>query len=171
MINLPNEIIIYSLEKNSKNFLLFLGLAQGWGLVRTDVNHIFLKNNSAFIMGSKKDLTVNKTSLANFVFGLYRYFSQFIKLQGMGYKGAISKSFLVLKLGFSHRLLFKIVKDIKLSYVSRQLLLLQGRDIDSIKKIVYNLQKLRKASAYKKKGLFLKGAIIKIKQSSKKSKF
>ena len=109
--------------------------------------------------------------MANFVFGLYRYFSQFIKLQGMGYKGAVSKSFLILKLGYSHRLLFKIVKDIKLTYVSRQLLLLQGRDVDSLKKIIYNLQKLRKASAYKKKGLFLKGSIIKIKQSSKKSKF
>jgi len=40
-----------------------------------------------------------------------------------------------------------------------------------IKNLIFNLQKLRAINAYKKKGLIIKGSIIKIKQSSKKSKF
>lgn len=165
MLSIPKEIVVYALKRKNQNFLVILSISQGWGLLKVDSDIDFITINYKKIVNSYKKLIIN------FLLGFYRFFSQFIKLKGMGYKSIILSSKLIFKLGYSHRILYKVYKDIKLLYISKQLLLFVGRSINKIKNIVYNLQCLRKANVYKKKGIFLKGSIIKIKQSSKKSKF
>jgi len=172
MFRVPKEIISYNLTSKTNNFLILLSVTQGWGLVKIKSNCIFLKKKMPIKLNSQRNsIQSEEMMLTNFIFGLYRCFSQNIKFQGMGYKSSFLQSILILKLGYSHRLLLKIPKNIKLVYVSRQVVKFKSRTVSSIKNLVYNLQNLRKANAYKKKGLFLKGSIIKIKQSSKKSKF
>jgi len=137
-----------------------------------DSKHIFLKENSFLnVVKDKKVVSSYKVLIENFLMGFYRYYFQYVQLKGMAYKSIVLFSNLIFKLGYSHRIMYVSCKDLKLLYVSKQSLMVLGRSINRVKNIVYNLQCLRKINVYKKKGIFLKGSIVKIKQSSKKSKF
>jgi len=103
--------------------------------------------------------------------GFYRFFLQCLILKGMGYKTLILKPFLFLKLSQSHRLVYRVKKNIKISYLNKQLLFIRSKFINILKILIYFLQKYSKVNIYKKKGFFLKGSIIFTKLSSKKSKF
>ena len=89
----------------------------------------------------------------------------------MGYKNLILGSHLLLKLSQSHRLVYKVKKNIKVFYVNKQVLHIQSKCLNKLKNLIYFFQKFSKINAYKKKGIFLKGSIISTKVSSKKSKF
>ena len=105
--------------------------------------------------------------------GLYKNYFHWIQLNGMGFKGLVirNKKLLVLKLGFSHKIIFKEKLGIAVTYKQRRLFKLVGRDDYIIKSIVYSFKNLQKANAYKKKGVYLKGSILGFKISSKKAKF
>jgi ribosomal protein L6P/L9E len=89
----------------------------------------------------------------------------------MGYKNAIIGSKLILRLAPSHRLVYNIQDNLKLTYINKQYLVLKSKSLSLVKKVVFFLQKFGKINAYKKIGIFLKGNIIFVKTSSKKSKF
>jgi ribosomal protein L6P/L9E len=89
----------------------------------------------------------------------------------MGYKTTMAALNLVFKLSQSHRLVYKIQKDIKIIYLHKQALIFKTKSLDLLKKIVFFLRKFGKKNVYKKKGVFLKGSVISVKINSKKSKF
>lgn len=172
MLNIPKEVIVYAYKQENQIFLVILSVSQGWGLVKVNLKHIFLKKKFCFsILKNKRIVNSYKNLIINFILGFYRYFFQFVKLKGMAYKAMVVSSTLVFKLGYSHRILYTSYKNIKVLYLSKQLLMVIGRSINKIKNIIYTLRSLRKVNVYKKKGIFFKGSIVKLKQSSKKSKF
>lgn len=89
----------------------------------------------------------------------------------MGYKVQVNKISLVFKLGYSHRIIYKSLKDTLISYHTRNFFDIQSRSLANINRIISILQKLGKSNSYKKKGIFIKGSFISLKSSSKKSKF
>ena len=101
----------------------------------------------------------------------YKNFMQYLKLKGMGYKTTINDCSLVFKLSQSHRLVYKIQRNIKITFLHKQALIFKSKSLHLLKKILFFLQKFGKKNAYKKKGIFLKGMIIPVKINSKKSKF
>jgi ribosomal protein L6P/L9E len=107
----------------------------------------------------------------NLVFGFYKKFFLFLKIRGIGYRSIFSKKGLHLKLGFSHRVVIAIRSNIKLYYVSRRLSMLISRDLYRLKNLVEQIQNIKKRSTYKKKGVYLKGMIFRLKPSGKKSRF
>jgi ribosomal protein L6P/L9E len=143
-----------------------LSISQGWGneggyrLVSAGIS---LK----FIFFSK----VHLYFLSNLFLGFFRNYYYYLRFKGMGFKMIGHLVGIVLKLGYSHRVLFIRQKEIAFTYLNRYLLKLEGRSISLIKTILFNFLRLRKKSAYKKKGIFLKGSILKLKITSKKSKF
>lgn len=96
-----------------------------------------------------------------------------MKFKGLGFKCAILPKFgiLSLKLGYSHRTVFKPLKNILLQYKQKFVFSLEGRDLCVLKESLFNLKKIRKLGVYKKKGLYLKGVLCGLKSSSKQSKF
>jgi ribosomal protein L6P/L9E len=103
--------------------------------------------------------------------GYYKNFIQYLKLKGMGYKITTNYCSLVFKLSQSHRLVYKIQRNIKITFLHKQALILKSKSLHLLKNIVFFLQKFGKKNAYKKKGIFFKGMIISVKVNSKKSKF
>ena len=89
----------------------------------------------------------------------------------MGFKMICHLVGIILKLGYSHRVLFIRQKEIVFTYLNRHLLKIEGRSLSLIKMILFQFMRLRVKSAYIKKGVFLKGSILKYKITSKKSKF
>ena len=89
----------------------------------------------------------------------------------MGFKMICHLVAIIFKLGYSHRVLFIRQTEIAFTYLNRHLLKIEGRSLALIKIILFQFMQLRVKSAYKKKGIFLKGSILKFKITSKKSKF
>jgi ribosomal protein L6P/L9E len=106
----------------------------------------------------------------NFLFGLYKNYHIYFRLKGIGYKMMkIGLNFL-LKIGFSHRIIYLIKKNLRFSYQNKQLLKIESRSLFNLKNIIFIFQKIRKINCYKKKGIFLKGSMVKIKINKKKAK-
>lgn len=106
--------------------------------------------------------------LFNFFLGFYKNYSQYLKLKGVGFKAVVINLGLLIKLGYSHRVLYLFVKDLKFFYINKQLLQIEGRCVYKLKNLFYKFQTIRKSNVYKKKGIFLKGVILKMKVSNKK---
>lgn len=131
-----------------------------------------LKITSTLFFKSPVGLALFSYSFVNLVFGLFRTFLFCLVLKGMGFKFLGLQRFGVLvKLGFSHRIFFKIPNDIKIYYKTKQLFFVKSRSFFLLKKILYSFFKLKKILVYKRKGIVFKGSIFFLKQTSKKLKF
>jgi len=105
-----------------------------------------------------------------FILGFYKNYFHFLKLKGIGYKIILFSLNIIIKLGFSHRILFLLKKDLKVQYINKQLLKIESRYLNIVKNTIFMFINIRKINLYKKKGFFFKSPIIKIKISNKKSK-
>jgi ribosomal protein L6P/L9E len=93
-----------------------------------------------------------------------------MKFKGVGYKIIkIGLNFL-LKVGFSHRIVYLLKKNLRVNFYNKQLIKIESRSLSILKNCIYVFQKISKLNSYKKKGFFLRGSIIKIKINKKKSK-
>jgi ribosomal protein L6P/L9E len=103
--------------------------------------------------------------------GFYKNYFYFLKLKGMGFKLIGHPKGVIFKLGYSHKLLVLKISDVCFFYLTKQLFQIKGRSGFFLKNLISSLIQLRKTTVYKKKGVFLKGSIIQLKLTSKKSKF
>jgi ribosomal protein L6P/L9E len=91
----------------------------------------------------------------------------------MGFKGIVIKksNILMLKLGFSHRVVFLNTSDVKFYYKGKTQFTIESRDYLYLTNILFSFKMLKKINAYIKKGIYIKGELYTFKFSSKKSKF
>jgi ribosomal protein L6P/L9E len=165
---ISNKVVTYSFLKNKKIFGLVISPNKGWG---------FLELKQYFLL--KKDqlhpIVLNHKSYLSFLtiifLGFYKGYFRFLKLKGMGYKFIRLKNNIIFKFGFSHRLIYSNYINIYCLYISKYLLRLESRSYWQLINVTNSFTNIRKNNMYKKKGIFLKGSIINIKISSKKSKF
>ena len=92
-------------------------------------------------------------------------------MKGMGFKFNIVKDVLVLRVGFSHKILYNLKKSTKLIFKNKQFLVISSRYLSVIRNLIFFFRRLNKQNVYKLKGIFFKGMFIKLKLSSKKVKF
>ena len=103
--------------------------------------------------------------------GFQKGYFQYLKLKGMGYKFINTGNNIILKFGFSHRIVYVNSIDTQSKFITKYLLGLESRSLWTLKRIVQSFINVRKKNVYKKKGIFLKGCLINIRVSSKKAKF
>lgn len=161
---MPKEVVFYLFRSSNLYLLLIISNLVGWKLIQIKNNFILLKNSADFFCFYS--LYIKKKFL-----GKYKPYFHNLNLKGMGYKISVVQSSLVLRLGQSHRLVYIVQKNVKIFYLNRQSFNIISDSLITLKQIVYFLQKFGKKNVYKKKGIFLKGAIFVAKVSSKKSKF
>ena len=167
--NFSKNTICYCFLQNTKLFNLILTVSKGWGIMILEKNFFLVKKKEIFpyLLKEKSYLSL----LRNIFLGFYKGYSQYLKLKGMGYKFMTVKKNLILKFGFSHRIVFMNYTNIYCKFITRYLLRFESRSLCTLKKIYQIFTKIRKNNTYKKKGLFFKGSVTTIKTSSKKSKF
>jgi ribosomal protein L6P/L9E len=166
---LSKNITSYFFSQNKKIFVLVISQTKGWGIILYKKPCFLYKNNKVFFY-----LTCIKSSLTFFstlFFGFQKGYFKYLILKGMNYKFTTSYNNIILKLGFSHRILFINFIDTKCRLITKYFLKLESRSLLSLKKTIQLFIIIRKKNSYIKKGIFLKGSLIKIKSSSKKSKF
>ena len=166
----PKEIVLYCFNKYLKFFVLSISNLQGWGLLEIHSKFILIDNFGLYLYNSIHLFKIYNAFVINFFFGLYKNYHIYFRLKGIGYKiMKIGPNFL-LKIGFSHRIIYLIKKNLRFSYQNKQILKIESRSLFNLKNIIFIFQKIRKLNCYKKKGIFLKGSIIKIKINKKKAK-
>jgi len=167
---LPKELALYYLNLKSNFFLIIVSNNQGWSLIKIKSNSILSRNNKLYCYDTLMKFNSYNSYFSMIFLGFLQNYSQYIKLKGIGYKVTVLNSNLLFKLGFSHRILHLLITDSRITYLNKQWLRIENRSLFLLKEVIFIFQTMRKSNSYKKKGIFLKGALIKIKFNNKKSK-
>lgn len=102
-----------------------------------------------------------KTLITNKIQGVSRGFLIYLKIVGIGYRVTLDANKLILKLGYSHDILYKLPNSVKAFLLDPSLFCLFGIDKNQITQIAAKIRDLRKPSVYKGKGIrFLNEQIV-----------
>lgn len=117
---------------------------------------------------SKSFFGLFKKLIENKIIGVTRGFLLYLKIMGIGYRASLNHDILLLKLGFSHDIFYRIPSSIKLFLVDPTVICLFGVDKNQITQIAAKIRGFRPPSAYKGKGIRAIHENIGLKQGKKK---
>ena len=119
---------------------------------------------------SKSFFGLFKKLLENKIKGVTQGFLISIKMSGIGYRASLISDNLLLKVGSSHDVLYKIPSSVKLFLLDPTLLCLFGLDKNQVTQLAAKIRDLRPPSVYKGKGIRLVNEKIVLKQGKKNSR-
>ena len=117
---------------------------------------------------SKSFFGLFKKLIENKIIGVTRGFLIYLKIIGIGYRASLNNNTLLLKLGYSHDIIYQIPQSIKLFLLDPTVICLFGIDKNQITQIAAKIRHLRRPSVYKGKGIRLINEKILVKQGKKK---
>jgi len=112
--------------------------------------------------GLLKKLFLNK------VHGITQGFLLYLKITGIGYRASIQKNTVILKLGYSHDIIYNIPLSVRIFLLDPTTLCIFGLDKNQVTQIASKLRHLRKPSVYKGKGIRLLHEKIPLKTGKRK---
>ncbi len=104
--------------------------------------------------------------IANMIVGVHKGFEKKLEIEGVGYKAQMQGQDLVLNLGFSHPVVFKVPEDVKVS-VEKNSIAVSGPSIELVGQTAANIRALKKPEPYKGKGIHYAGEVIRRKAGKK----
>ena len=128
----------------------------------------FEKKQLELLSPSKSFFGLFKKIIENKIIGVTRGFLIYLKIIGIGYRASLNNNNLLLKLGYSHDILFEIPTSVKVFLLDPTVICLFGIDKNQITQIAAKIRDLRRPSAYKGKGIRLLNEKILLKQGKKK---
>jgi len=126
------------------------------------------KKQLELLSPSKSFFGLFQKLIENKIKGITRGFLIYLKIIGIGYRASLQNDNLLLKLGYSHDIIYKIPSSIKLFLVEPTVICLFGIDKNQVTQIATKIRNLRKPSVYKGKGIRLINEKILLKQGKKK---
>lgn len=109
-----------------------------------------------------------RSLLANMVHGVANGFEKKLTLVGVGYRAQMDGKNLNLNLGYSHAILHKIPKDIKIETPSATEILIKGIDKQKVGQVAAEIRAYRKPEHYKGKGVRYSDEVVILKEAKKK---
>jgi large subunit ribosomal protein L6 len=97
----------------------------------------------------------------NAIKGVTEGFSKELDIVGVGYRAAVEGAKVVLSLGYSHPVEFKVPEGIKVAVEKQTRLTVSGIDRQRVGQVAAELRSLRKPDPYKQKGIRYVGEILK----------
>jgi len=163
-INIPEDIKV-SLNNNIISFEGKLGKSSSTlpeGII------VDLKDNYLHFTGENKALlgTVY-ANVKNEIIGNTKGFEKKLELVGTGYKANVSGKTLVLSLGYSHDINFKIPEGIIIK-VEKNIVAVSGTSKQLVGQVAAEIKSFRKPEPYKGKGVRYEGERIYRKEGKKK---
>jgi large subunit ribosomal protein L6 len=129
---------------------------------------LFKKNKVLFFLKNK--WTLDHILCKQAFIGLLRGYKKILSILGRGYKAKLTNKGLVLNLGYSHLIFFKVPKPISIEekkYKKKNLLLLKSNNSQLLNQTVFLLKSLRKLNVYKEKGIKINSEIYVLKEGKK----
>ncbi|CAK0778319.1 50S ribosomal subunit protein L6 [Gammaproteobacteria bacterium] len=109
-----------------------------------------------------------RSLLSNTVKGVSEGFVRSLELVGVGYKVQVKGSTLVLSLGYSHPIEFKIPDGIIVTSRSQTDISISGIDKQMVGQVASDIRRFRRPEPYKGKGVKYSGEVIVRKEAKKK---
>lgn len=138
------------LVRNFRNELIDVSIAEGGVYVKA------VKDN----LQSKMLLGTTVSHIKNMIEGTMNGFKKKLIIEGIGYKAEARGEDLILSLGFSHPVNFKIPSDISVT-VEKNAINVSGIDKERVGLISSKIRLLKKPEPYKGKGIRYENEIIK----------
>lgn len=105
---------------------------------------------------------------ANMVEGVTKGYSKTLELVGVGYRAQMQGTDLKLALGYSHDVIYKAPKGIKLEAPKPTEIIVSGADKQAVGQVAAEIKKFRPPEPYKGKGIRLQGEYVRRKEGKKK---
>ena len=171
-----DKIFIFSpqIKIFNKNKTIFFKTALSLLSLKFIDNIYFFRKKNKVLLNftlnkNKKDLlNLYNTLIKIKIKGVLQGFKTSLFLKGIGFKAFIDKNNLILKLGFSHDIIFPIPTNIKIINQSNKLIF-YSTDYIFLNQFVHYIKNYKKPEPYKGKGLLLKNEKI-LQKEGKKSK-
>lgn len=106
--------------------------------------------------------------LANMVTGVSKGFERKLTLVGVGYRAAAAGDSLNLTLGFSHPVVHKMPKGVKVATPSQTEIVLTGADKQQVGQVAAEIRAYREPERYKGKGVRYSDEVVILKETKKK---
>lgn len=140
----------------------------------TENINFFVKNNKlllsiCLVENKKVFLKLYKKLIKIKIKGILQGFKKFLLIKGLGFKFIIEEDNVVLKIGFSHNIIIKIPKAIKIKKQINKFIF-SSTDYILLLNFIYYLKSFKKINIYKEKGLLLQEEKILIKEGKKNKK-
>lgn len=171
-INIPKNL---SIEKKN-NFLIFCGPL---GFSKINLTKLDKKGCAALSLDIDKR-TIRITSpiqsffnslenlIKNKINGICRGFLVYLRIVGIGFRTTLKDDTLILKLGYSHDVKYKIPNPVRVFLIEPTLICLFGLDKNQVTQIAAKIRQIRPPSPYKGKGIRWIDEKIFIKQGKQK---
>ncbi|AUG33868.1 50S ribosomal protein L6 [Candidatus Hodgkinia cicadicola] len=142
----PNELKLVAINST-------LILAGEWGRVQLSSLKfaVFIKRSKLILCSNR--MCYAATKLINLIKGALSGHVRWLRLNGVGYKALFVSNNLELSLGFSHKILFKLPRNVKATVFGANKLKLKSTDLDAVATAAGALKSKKRADAYKAKGI------------------
>lgn len=120
----------------------------------------FYKNNKMF-------WGLNRSIIYNMIKGVNQGFTSKLIFIGIGYRAKIENNNLILKLGFSHLISYKIPKNIKITILKLNIISVFGYNKQLVHNISSLIRQLKKPEPYKGKGIRWLGENLRTKEGKR----
>jgi large subunit ribosomal protein L6 len=110
--------------------------------------------------------------LHQLIVGVTKGYTQKLRLIGVGYRATINNNNLILKLGFSHEVVYSFPKEISIipAKAKGTILLIKGFELTTVKQVAADIRSLRQPDSYKGKGIHYYNEILKLKKGKREGK-
>jgi large subunit ribosomal protein L6 len=100
----------------------------------------------------------------NMVLGVSQGFKKDLEIQGVGFRCAVKGDFLDLSIGYSHPILFKIPKEVKLTVTDNTKISIEGIDKHLVGQVAADIRAYYPPEPYKGKGIRYAGEQVRRKE-------
>jgi len=103
------------------------------------------------------------------ILGVLKGFSAKLNIIGVGYKVFLENQTLILKLGYSHNVIYQIPKDVTIKILNQKLLtvVVFGIDLQRVNQVAAEIRSLKLAEPYKGKGIKYFNEVVRRKEGKK----
>lgn len=106
------------------------------------------------------------------IIGVTKGYTQKLRLIGVGYRASIVENKLILKLGYSHEVIYAFPKEISIipAKAKGTILLIKGFELTTVTQVAADIRNLRAPDAYKGKGIHYYNEVLKLKKGKREGK-
>lgn len=117
---------------------------------------------------AKSVWATTRTLVSNMVKGVSEGYTKKLEIQGVGFRAQMQGAELVMQLGFSHDVRYKVPEGIKIAVEKQTQLTVSGIDKEKVGQVSAEIYNFRPPEPYKGKGIRFEGQYIRRKEGKKK---
>jgi large subunit ribosomal protein L6 len=110
--------------------------------------------------------------ISNLILGVSKGYRCKLRLVGVGFRASVINKNLVLKIGYSHEIIYKIPEDITIlcGKTKGTLLVIKAKELNKVTQVAAEIRSLRVPDAYKGKGIHYDKEVLVLKKGKREGK-